>query len=56
MKYEIVDAKSTSSLDEQVNTMIKLGYVPQGGVSIAFDRVASRREYVFVQAMVKTDD
>ena len=65
MKYEIVEAESTASLDEQVNNMIKIGFVPQGGasVSIVFESYENDRKgytenstsCTYVQAMIKVN-
>jgi hypothetical protein len=56
MKYEVVVADTTSSLDEQVNNMIKLGFVPQGGASVSKSVYGANISYVFAQAMIKNND
>lgn len=48
-KYRICIGRSTMELELQVEDLIKLGYVPQGGVSLAPDGQHS----VYAQAMVR---
>lgn len=47
VKYIVINASSLSKLESIVNDMILHGYIPQGGISVYFDR---RAEYF--QAMI----
>lgn len=49
MEYEIVMAKEASELEEQVNEMIKEGWIPCGGVTISVVYNVDR----YYQAMIK---
>lgn len=50
MEYKIASGTSIQSLTTLVNALLLLGWVPQGGVSIAMDQGYSE----YVQALVKS--
>lgn len=49
MKYKVVETKSIYELQDMVNSLIKDGYIPLGGVSHSVDTF---RDF-YCQAMIK---
>ena len=52
MKYKVARARTNSDLEKAVNKLIKLGWNPQGGVSVSFVEYA---QPLLAQAMVKCE-
>ena len=50
MAYTILSASSIEHLMQQVNTAIRKGWIPQGGVSLAHDG-GNSMNIIYVQAM-----
>jgi len=51
MKYTIVKTEYYSLIEDQVNKLIKQGWVPQGGLAT----LSTVNSYYYLQAMVKHD-
>jgi hypothetical protein len=47
MKYTLVRTSSAKELEQQVNSLIEIGWTPQGGISVSDNGF-------YVQAMIKT--
>jgi hypothetical protein len=49
--YEIITSPKSADIEKTVCNMIKLGWQPQGGVSITMDGLMTR----YAQAMIKVE-
>ena len=47
MKYTLVRTSSANELEQQVNSLIEIGWTPQGGIAISDNGV-------YAQAMIKS--
>lgn len=52
-KYQIVEADSTDSLEENVTQFLRQGWKPQGGVEVVFQSVNASPRVRLFQAMTK---
>lgn len=50
LQYTIAKGHTTEKLLEEVTSMIKEGWIPQGGIS-----AANGTNFIFAQAMIKKD-
>jgi hypothetical protein len=54
MKYQIIEASSSSELEKNVRLMIADGYEPQGGMAVeVFIKPINGTDSRFYQAMIK---
>jgi len=54
-RYEVVYANSETAFNEQINTMIKGGWQPLGGISVSFQHNGQFQQTIYHQAMVMYD-
>ncbi len=53
LRYEVVYANSEQAFNEQINTMIREGWQPFGGISVSFQHNGQFQQTIYHQAMVE---